>query len=576
MTIRSLTPSLLIALVLSITITSCNRKAHIYVYKSQENNFNFPEKELNLPSTGICFSGGGTRAMTSAIGQMKALDSLNLWSKVGYISSVSGGSWASSIFTYYQPTPNGPKNDSELLGTPLGAKQLTIAELEAPISVKRMTHVMTKNLTGKLLEYLLKGDLSRGLLEKPQDIWIDAVGATYLQPFGLYGGEKKYFTLNDSTAKSIVRRSPKLKLSVADFYVVHRQPEDVKRPYLIINSAVLAPAELLPLPKPDSMTGFNYSPLGVGLAKFQEISVNKEIEGIINYPVGGGFIEPYAMGGSAPIGATAPCGNVNHCATIELPTMHKFRLADAVGTSSAAFASTLAQSIPAEILSEVLARGSIIPEEPYWSVERPQITAKPYRFADGGNLENYGIISLIQRKVKKIVVFINTSSPIDTTFVAGQSAPTAKTIDYDFYTLFADYKYEDFTANQIFSKEDFVNVFNQFKKCIRDSTTVLARVKTKTITNDWWGIPAGQEVEILWIYNYSVPKWEDQLNSTIRNELSKGENGMFPNFPHYSTMFPYMKDRLVELSPAMTKLLYELQFWNVFENRDTFQDFFKN
>ena len=72
--------------------SSCSRKvkAETYIYQSKKSDFNFPEKSLQLQSTGVCFSGGGTRAMTCAAGQMKALDSLGLWPYIGYISSVWG------------------------------------------------------------------------------------------------------------------------------------------------------------------------------------------------------------------------------------------------------------------------------------------------------------------------------------------------------------------------------------------------------------------------------------------------------------------------------------------------------
>ena len=75
----------------------------------------FPE--LALPAyqkrknVGLCFSGGGTRAMVMAMGQMRALHQQERLMSARYISCVSGGSWASTLLGFED------KELSELLGT---------------------------------------------------------------------------------------------------------------------------------------------------------------------------------------------------------------------------------------------------------------------------------------------------------------------------------------------------------------------------------------------------------------------------------------------------------------------------
>ncbi|PHN05209.1 hypothetical protein [Flavilitoribacter nigricans] len=561
-----------------LCLTSCSRRATTYLYQSKGETFVFPESDLQLKPTGICFSGGGTRAMTCATGQMKALDSLGIWPHIGYISSVSGGSWASSIFTFYRPTANGPRNDRELLGTPRGAQKLTLQELKQPISTRHMLYAVTRDLTFRLLEGLAEDDVSLGLLERSDDIWIDAVASTYLKPFGLYGGRQSYFTLDRASMQDIIRREPKLRLSERDFHLVHQQAGDAPRPYLVMNSCVLGPSEDLPFPGHEQLTVFNYSPLGVGATQFRNITFDQEKTGEHDFSVGGGFIEPFAMGGTAPLQPPAVCederGRQRLCAEIKLHPKRRFRLADAVGTSSAAFAAEVGQNAALGILTEIAALGSIIPEQHYWPAGADNISAESFRFADGGSLEDLGVVSLLQRKVKKLVVFINTDTPIDTTFKPGESAPTEKVIDYDLFTLFADYTYGNHIHNQVFSEADFVRVFNQFVNCVKNGETVMARLNTTTLANPWWGIQAGQEVEILWVYNDKVPDWEGQLPPAIQAEIAKGKSGLFPNFPQYPIAFPEEIPYLQRLSPAMAKLLYELQFWNVYSHGSEF-DFLK-
>ncbi len=71
-------------------------------------------------------SGGGTRAMVCATGQLQALRKIGVLDSVGYVgylSCVSGGSWASVPFTYYNA---GAANDDELLGKIIMPKELRL------------------------------------------------------------------------------------------------------------------------------------------------------------------------------------------------------------------------------------------------------------------------------------------------------------------------------------------------------------------------------------------------------------------------------------------------------------------
>lgn len=554
-------------------VCSCTRKAETYLYLSKGEQLAFPEASLDLKKTGVCFSGGGTRAMTCAAGQMKALHDLDLWQHFGYISSVSGGSWASSIFTYYEAVEGGPQNDEELLGRPLGAENLTMEYLRKPVPKEWLFHPVTIDLTKRLLHNLRTDDETLGFEESPHDIWIDAIGAVYLQPFGLYGDRaRRYFSYDENSVRSILNRAPRLKLSENDFHLVHNQKGDAHRPYLVMNSCIISPPIDFPIKVPAPLSVMNYSPLGVGSAKFNEA------EGFTGnltdkFPVGGGFIEPFAMGGSAPIRTPTVTDKGFSLAEVRLSERHRFRLADAVGTSSAAYAVTIAQSERDEIITDLLALGSIIPREEYWAPGKTNTLAREYGFGDGGSLENFGVLSLLQRDVDRLVVFVNTDTPIDITHKEGEPVSNTQVIDYDFYSLFGDFTFGNHTRNHVFSKEDFYDVFDQFKRCIQDGKTVKAYTKTTTIPNKWWGIKA-KEVEILWFYNELVPEWKEKLNEEIQREIDECSRGEFPDFPQYKTEFPEKLPFIVELSPAMAKLLYELQYYNVHSNADAF-DFIK-
>ena len=71
-----------------------------------------PSSAASTPVVGVCLSGGGSRALTCALGQLSALNGLpsptapgrTLLDDVRYISSVSGGSWAAVAYTFLPPT----------------------------------------------------------------------------------------------------------------------------------------------------------------------------------------------------------------------------------------------------------------------------------------------------------------------------------------------------------------------------------------------------------------------------------------------------------------------------------------
>src|SRR5688572_21892916 len=84
---------------------------------------------------GVCFSGGGSRALSCAFGQLSALNTLpspktpgaTLLNEVSVISSVSGGSWASVAYTFLPATIS----DSDFLIAPAAPSALTTTSVSS-------------------------------------------------------------------------------------------------------------------------------------------------------------------------------------------------------------------------------------------------------------------------------------------------------------------------------------------------------------------------------------------------------------------------------------------------------------
>ena len=66
----------------------------------------WPEsKYINVDSgqsIALSLSGGGDRSYTASIGYLGALHELNMIEDISYVTGVSGGAWATSVYSYYQ------------------------------------------------------------------------------------------------------------------------------------------------------------------------------------------------------------------------------------------------------------------------------------------------------------------------------------------------------------------------------------------------------------------------------------------------------------------------------------------
>ena len=524
----------------------------------------FPEQEHGIvpreDATGICLSGGGTRALSAAMGQLRGLRSLSLIDRIDYISCVSGGSWAATAYTYYS---QGAKDDDQFLGPVTPPDEITLeklTELDDYCLGITATHDLEKRIL-KLLE--------RSLFDckLPADqVWIDAITHIYLKRFGL-GDRSMYFSLSEKTVAEIQSHN-KIALGDAKFHVV--RTKDGHRPFLVINSCLVGPSKKSPF-DPLQLSVFQYTPLYVGTPMAQRVHYESIYDSSENVEVGGGFVEPFAFGCKAPAGPPVE-------GRVELPLpAAPFSLGDATGTSSSAYS-----GVDDNFL------GPLSPHEPYWPVSTTgdQETTE-FNFGDGGNLENYGLISLLQRKVKRIVVFINTSTKLDLNYDA-ETPPMESDLDSNLPPLFGHPVIDasetgDMTHNRVFEKKRFADLVDALQKQKCNKKTVLHRMTLKVQANSWWGVDGGWDVNILWVYNDRVLEWERQIKcERVRRAIKRGNKpghkGYFPYFPNYKTIGENdgkLIPHLVELTRKQVNLLADLSCWNVKANAETFTNLLK-
>ena len=498
-----------------------------------------PSTLLPPSLTGVCFSGGSTRSYAATVGQLRGLTAAGLIDRVGYLSAVSGGAWAATPYTYY-PSTEGVGSDLDLLGAPAKPEDLSLGAL-SQLDPRSLGCAATADFSDALVS--ARADRSVG----PDGVWIRAVGRTFLSPFGLYDPDQPVgFTLDDSTAQEIRRRHPSLQ-----HLPLHTVRASAYRPYLLVHSALNWPDDEADLARVN-LVGFEYSPLGIGSGERLTLRAG----GHTAHAVGGGFVEPFAFGSDAPRAGPEADGLV----ALTLPS-RPFTLADAIGASSAF-------STPDRDL-----RG--YPHATYWPPHGPCSTGTSEVFTDGGDIENYGLISLLRRAVRAVVVFINTMWPLSIDHDPS-NWPGRGVIDPSLAPLFGA-PGTRFPHNRVFPEADYPVVVAGLQEARRRGDTVMTTTRHIVQANPWWGLDGGAEVTVCWCYNEHVERWAGRLSVPLRRLVREGQSarpdGPFAHFPHYLTR-AQNPGTLIRLTPAQMNLLAHLSCWNVMENQDALRDIF--
>ncbi|HXO20590.1 MAG TPA: hypothetical protein VOA87_11785, partial [Thermoanaerobaculia bacterium] len=420
-----------------------------------------------LPGTpgnvGICLCGGGSRALSAGMGQLRALAFLqangrSLLSQTRTISTVSGGSWLGVTFEYL----GAGTTDAQFLNDYVADPGLLVPTTTAGSSPAEILDVLPDGNIGNAISDDLFSvptlALEAFILYKvfgtpPSFLWQALMGLHILRPYGLYdpGAQAlptSLFSWDGPTLAAAVT-GPNPALAGETAHLVASGAGHDRRPYLICNTAMflnepgtqfqyLAPVQATPF-----LTGIVGSPAGT------------DADGL---PPGGGGVTSFAFS-SIP---TAVAG-----AQVTVQQTRQLSLVDIVGASSAAYAETIENLFATwqedtsqflavmkesgeevlKRLGELLVHGDITkivellalaagaatlsdhaklkadlaclrdlnPEFQYWPVAgvAPAATVQPTRFADGGSLENTGIAgTLSYTDVDRLIAFLNSSTPL--------------------------------------------------------------------------------------------------------------------------------------------------------------------
>ncbi|MEK6299707.1 MAG: hypothetical protein AABO41_03220 [Acidobacteriota bacterium] len=548
------------------------------------------------PVLGICLSGGGSRALSCALGQLSALNAMTLpngqpvLGPEQYISSVSGGSWASVLYTFLPQAIS----DTDFLIEPVAPQSLTKGGANTPGNVLYMgpscMGTTPQQFSLANIGVFLKALMEAGFFTSPSQyswFWIAGVGELVLKPFGLYSATYNssgpfvqpslMFSLSAAeVSKSITKYNPSL--LPADFYLARDG-----RPSLIVNTNLLENYLVETSPQiPVQATPVATSVLG------------QSPDGTV---VGGGGVESFGFT-STLLGPGIMSG------TASISTSRNYSLCDIAGCSSAFFAELMLQYIDkgvqdivndledylvndlhwsraaADFVGGLLAvalesftndASDVIPAYNYWPLgQMSNPSNKTFGFSDGGSFDNTGVLGLLaQTNANKIIAFVNTETPLSGTppnlgmdseigllFGYGGAGPG----DLTSVQVFDD-------TNQLYPGGAFAAVQTGLYNASRFGTSTLGTATAAflqkglvTIANPVANIAAGRVVDVLWVYNNQVRNWEGAItDSGIQQDLAQRSSVGSPlwNFPNYSTV------EQIYLSVEAVNMLAQLSAWNV-------------
>eukprot|EP00039_Didymoeca_costata_P000967 m.48414 g.48414 ORF g.48414 m.48414 type:complete len:692 (+) comp10567_c0_seq2:102-2177(+) len=542
----------------------------------------FPEQDeptvQSKINSGVCFPGGGSRAYTSALGALRALHMLKLLPKIRYMSGISGGSWAAASFTFR----NTDLNVSEFLGEYLPPNKLTPEALNkmppagtmgasVPTLTQRaqsdhFANVQKPDLFAFGADYLKNlaegntqivedmkldaiiylassGDVDflKGIQDVGIDLktaWAENVQNNFFETVGI--NNNSYVALNDAAVKRIKENNPNLQK--AEFST----PTDGDAaPFLVLGGTIVGPAALAPLMpdvQVDSLTRLEMTPMYVGSALTRNVNFEGANKDVMNKTLGG-FIETFAFGSAVnqTITESIPSGS---SLSVEVPVPSTpFRISDASAISSAFFGAAFAS------------KPSPIPEiVPHYHL-MPVVENTPpvdMMVADGGVLENTGVISMLLRKVAHIVVFdcsegtLEENSNLRSLFGKLNSSEAK---GYGF----------DYSKNQVFPSNQYLSILYGLQRQLMKGKAAFYDMTVVTVENKWWGVEAGVHIHLTWIYNHAPKLWTEMLPQATREMMNGSQASLFKDFPHYPTSELY-------LNQIQTNLLSQLVTYEALTN----------
>eukprot|EP01034_Spumella_vulgaris_P036343 gene36343-44835_t len=303
-------------------------------------------------------------------------------------------------------------------------------------------------------------------------------------------------------------------------------------------------------PRNQNLTLIEITPLYIGQFKSHDVRYNymddTDVKRHKTMRVGGA-IEPFAFShlGHAPREGLAE-GQINGTLSVPPPdTVFDLQYATA--------ATGWAPALLFDSFDRTVDKGDL-PFD-YWSPADPTPHAVPTDFADGGVYENIPLISFLQRRVPKIILFINGDTPLQPSYNP----------EFDAYD-----GQIDSTLASFFGVNPDPNTFIEWLVGGIISTRNLT-----TIENERWGIPAGINVTLSINYLGRLKNWESALCADMKaqvqpktaSDLGSVKNSDCQSVSQAFSKFPNYRTTAGTIKAEEANVLAYLTGWSVLQNK---------
>lgn len=556
-------PASMVALMMA-TVSSCIHRPvariHTEYWTSTPNGeIQFPEQDPDGPvwqdlkrkdNLGICFSGGGTRSAAATIGQLRVLRKLGILNRTRYVSSVSGGSWASTPYIYLPES--GMDGFLEPYTPPC---ELTAESFLHPQDGSMCKAITEASVTARAMSYLLLGN--RG-----SESFSRTIADRFLRPFDLAPADT-WFTWSHATAQDILSRNPELRrLGLTHYQVV---PDN--RPFLIVGGTIRHYNVFNWQTEPRKRVPLEITPLYAGVRSY--FPPGKHFDN----PIGGGYVESFAYD------SMRPEKTGDNQASADLYKRFPFRstavltLADVVGISGAA---------PGEYSISVDFLG--LPKYNHWSPKAldQHHVAKSARYSqqDGGLSENLGILPLLARRTEKIIAFVNAEEKV----LLGREVRFPDYIEslFGVHRAEMDAKMYRYNGTQVFRSEAIRRLGEKVRASVSGGGPATAFTTLEVCANERFGVRP-YRVGIYWVFldaetgaggtnplqagRSASQNWINRIprDSPAYRIFENRPPGLerFPNYRTFSENRGFRLWYMIKLKEEQTALLAHYSGWTV-------------
>lgn len=455
-------------------------------------------------SIAIALSGGGMRSFALACGQCRALIDCGKWESVRYLSASSGGAW----FALSLWCADGDLR--QLLGEIIEAKELRLASLGTQLKDGCLRSAAARSVGAEVKRKLRRaGWPAFGSFEATIET---ALNETLFEPF------------SGNALEAVVKPG---------------------RPWIIAGVSVLGPWRAMPFDeKQRSYRCCEASPLcfgAPGSTHFEGVDI-------------GGWIE------------TASVGAREHRSDAYTPgsRVTAAKLAVYAGLAHADYVAShqTRRLAPAHTLARRLT--SVALNYP------TKTRCIDVVVGDGGIVDNLNLLPLVRRdSVRDIIALCNFETPLNDTWDPYERDPrydaeAGSCLDLD--ASLASYFGIDVVPdedrvgyylkhNQCFDRTALPPLVARLQAAASRGTGAVAAIDLKTVTNQFYNIPAGMEKRLIVIYLGRCESWERQLTDPDLKRLLLPQrvdalnqptdkthlvqDGRFPRFPHLAASGPF-------------------------------------